>query len=160
MAKKPRKSRTAKSQHSERKKKIKWSRLLQRGAFAFALLAILAVAIHFFSSHKQQEYDLSVIGNGTPTVVQVHDPDCQLCQRLKRNLDSVRGDFSEDIQFRTTYITTSEGRRFANRYAVSNVTLLFFNKQGQHVHTLEGVTPADVLRNTLQRFKTLRGNYR
>lgn len=160
MAKKRKHSKAVKSRQTERKKKVRWSRWLPKAAFISVLLGILAVAIHFFSDHKQQEYDLSVIGNGTPTVVQVHDPNCQLCQRLKRNLDSVKGDFSEDIQFRTTNIASAEGQRFANRYGVPHVTLLFFNKQGRRVHTVEGVTPAEELRDILQRFRTLRGNYR
>lgn len=157
MAKKRKQQRTTKP---PRKKQIKWSRLLQRTAFVSVLLAILGFAIHFYSRHQQAEYDLSVIGNGTLTVVQVHDPNCQLCQRLKRNLDSVKGEFAEDIQFRTTNIASAEGQRFASRYGVPHVTLLFFNKQGRHVHTIEGVTPAEQLREVLQRFQKLRGNYR
>ena len=155
MAKQSKKSK-ASNQHSRekspRKKKMNWRRFIERSLFATAFLAMVGVAMAAYHSNKQIEYDLSVIGNGTPTVVQIHDPSCQLCRRLNSNLNSVKGDFKPDIQFKTANLASEQGRRFAQQHKVEHVTLMFFNKRGQRVNTIQGVTPADDIRVALNTF--------
>lgn len=117
---------------------------------------MVGVAMAAYHNNKQIEYDLSVIGNGTATVVQVHDPSCQLCRRLNRNLNRVKDDFKADIQFKIANLASDEGRQFAQRHRVEHVTLMFFNKRGQRVNTLQGVTPAEDIRAALDTFSKLR----
>lgn len=106
------------------------------------LVALLLATAFVIASDQQAkvEHDLSAIGNGKVTVVQVHDPGCQQCQRLKRVVGNVKGDFGDDVQFRTANIKTEKGRQFAQRYNVPHVTLVFFDKHGKHANTLQGVS--------------------
>ena len=158
MAKQSKKSKTTNraNQKAPRKKRQNWRRFIERSLFATAILAMVGVAMAAYHNNKQIEYDLSVIGNGTPTVVQIHDPSCQLCRRLSKNLDSVKGDFKPDIQFKTANIATDSGRRFAQRHKVEHVTLMFFDKRGQRVNTIQGVTPPDNIRAALDTFSQSR----
>ena len=159
MAKQSKKSKAA-DQHGKqktpRKKRTNWRRFIERSLFATAILAMVGVAMAAYHNNKQIEYDLSVIGNGTPTVVQIHDPSCQLCRRLNSNLNSVKGDFKADIQFKTANLASDEGRRFAQRHKVEHVTLMFFSKRGKRVNTIQGVTPADDIRVALNTFSQSR----
>lgn len=82
-------------------------------------------------SNYDQAHDFSVIGNGTPTVVQVHDPSCPTCRRLKRNVADVKGRFGDRLQFRITGLSTREGRQLAGEHDVGKVTLLLFNGDGE-----------------------------
>ena len=142
-----------------RKRKFNGLKALKNSLFFSAIVSVLAVAIYFYSSHKQLEYDLSVIGNGKPTVVQIHDPGCQLCQRLKRNLDSVKSDFTPDMQFKVANIGSKAGREFARQHNVEHVTLLLFDKRGKRVETLEGVKPASEIKAALTRLSKHRTTY-
>ena len=93
-----------KAKKTRQKSAQRWKKLLQKSAFYIALLSIVIGSIWLYLSLNKTHYDLSVIGNGTPTVVQIHDQNCRLCRQLKTNLDSVKSDFKEDIQFKTANI--------------------------------------------------------
>lgn len=150
MTKKRKKTQPRKPQQKASvKKPFPWQKWLKKAGIGFAFVALISVTITVYSKMRQVEYDLSVIGNGTATVVQIHDPNCQLCRRLKGNLDSVKGDFTDNIQFKTANIASAKGRAFANKHRVPHVTLLFFNKKGQRVNTLQGVTPKDEIKQAL-----------
>lgn len=152
-----RKASVQNSQHkTATKKPFHWQRWLKKGLIGSAFLVLIGATITVYSNMKQVEYDLSVVGNGTATVVQIHDPNCQLCRRLKNNLDSVKGDFKNNIQFKTANIANAKGRGFANKYNVPHVTLLFFNKKGDRVNTLQGVTPKEDIRKALEQLSRSR----
>lgn len=116
---------------------------------AVPLAGVAGVSIHRYDQKQRIYHDLSVVGQGTPTIVQIHDPSCRLCRRLQKNtleaLDTV-----SDIHYRVADITTKEGFEFQSRYNVPHVTLLLFNENGRRVDTIQGVTPVDTL---IQRFK-------
>jgi hypothetical protein len=97
-------------------------------------------------------HDLSVIGNGTPSTVQIHDTGCQLCQRLRRNVASVKDEFDDKIQFRIADIHTVDGAALALRHNVPHVTLLLFDARGKLVKVLSGVRSPESLRSA---FRTL-----
>ncbi len=126
-----------------------WRKMLEKGFFTLAILVMVGFVYTVYSSAKATEQDLSVIGNGVPTVVQVHDPGCQLCRRLKKNLDSVASDFKPDVQFKIANIRNEQGRQFAQTHDVPHVTLLFFDETGNRVETIQGVTPAADIRQAL-----------
>lgn len=123
--------------------------LLLLGATPVALAG--GYKIHQYDTTKKVLHDLSIIGEGQPVVLQVHDPSCQLCQRLKRTTESVLEDLP-DIQYRIADLTTNEGREFAQRYNVGKVTLLLFNETGKHVHTVQGVTPKEELISQFEQY--------
>ena len=133
------------------KKSVNWSKLAERLFYAAVLIGIVTYSVAAYVDKMEIEQDLSVIGNGTATVVQIHDPSCRLCQQLKRNLDSVKGDFKDSIQFKIAAIYSKKGREFASKHRVQHVTLLFFDPQGRRVETMQGVTPAEDIRQELSR---------
>ena len=124
---------------------------IRRVATSVALVTIVGVGLTAYKRHYDVTHDLSVIGNGVPTVIQVHDTGCQLCQKLRDNVNAVKGEFSDRIQFRIADIHTAEGRALASRYDVSHVTLLLFDGQGELVKTLHGVREPESLRPSFER---------
>lgn len=85
------------------------------------------------------ELDLSKVGNGRPSIVQIHDPQCPLCVTLQRQTRrALRGHDDELFHFFVANIQTVEGSSFAARHNVPHVTLLFFDGAGQRVNTLRG----------------------
>jgi hypothetical protein len=104
----------------------------------------------YYRQQHEQSHDLSVIGNGTPTVVQIHDPQCSLCRQLLHNLRAAtRPIGGDELQVRIANIRTAEGRRLADRHAVSHVTLLVFDGAGELRQVLRGVREVAELRTTL-----------
>ena len=132
-------------------KTVNWRKWIKSGTIALGFIGAIVASLMAYSHKLKIEHDLSVIGNGKATVVQIHDPNCPSCRRLKSNLDSVKGEFKEEVQFKTANISTRKGRRFAAQHNVPHVTLLFFNESGRHVNTLQGVTPEEEIRIALNR---------
>lgn len=138
----PRKARKSRPHRSRR-------RILRRARSVAVVLALCSAGVLGLTAYKHSydvSHDLSVIGNGVPTVVQIHDPGCRLCQSLRRNVDSVKGEFRDRIQFRIADIHTRSGRALARRYDVPHVTLLLFDGDGKLVTVLSGVRDPDDLR--------------
>lgn len=99
-----------------------------------------------------REEDLSRIGQGTPVVVQIHDPQCSRCVALQREARSAMGGFDkEELQFLVANIRTPEGRSLANRHDVGNVTLLLFDGNGTLRNTLVGNRESDALEKIFKR---------
>jgi len=118
----------------------------------FGVLAIVgAVGIHQYDVRAKTLHDLSIIGEGQPVVLQVHDPSCQLCRQLKSSTETALESLPH-IQYRIADLTTKKGREIGQQYSVGKVTLLLFDKRGDHVHTVQGVTPADQLTATFEHF--------
>jgi len=103
-----------------------------------------ASALHTWDTRSKTAHDLSVIGNGTPVVVQIHDTSCPICRRLKSAMNAALGD-QTDIQYRIADISKSDGRAIQQRFDVPNVSLLFFDGEGEHQYTHTGlVTPEEI----------------
>ena len=134
----------------QKKRAFNWKKLIQKSFFYVILCTLIVGTFLIYSNTNKIKYDLSVIGNGTPTVVQIHDHNCQLCRQLKSNLDNVKTDFTEEIQFKTANILAKKGANFAQKHDVAHVTLLFFNGQGKRVNTLQGVSSKDEIRTALE----------
>lgn len=92
------------------------------------------------------EADLTKIGNGTPAVVQVHDPGCPICNALQREarkaLKAMDGDKPEYL---VANITTAEGSTFAADHGVPHVTILTFDAKGALQQVLRGPQTRDQL---------------
>ena len=114
------------------------------------LVGVAGVGVHRHDVKKRALHDLSVLGNGSPAIVQIHDPGCRLCRRLMANTKKALGD-RDDITYRIADITKTKGRQFQERYGVPHVTLLLFNAKGRHVHTVQWVTPAEELAEHFRR---------
>jgi hypothetical protein len=118
---------------------------------ALVLVGISGAGLAALKRGHDVSHDLSVIGNGIPTVVQIHDPKCQKCQQLKRNVDAAAAGLEDKTQFRIAQIHTGRGRSFAHRHDVAHVTLVLFHGEGKRTRTIEGVTGTDALVDTFQR---------
>ena len=119
-----------------------------------ALAAVLFVggmaSLHAFDKKKRALHDLSVIGTGVPVMVQVHDPACPTCRRLKSAATAAMENFP-DMAYRLADITTKEGKQFQTRYGVPHVTLLLFDPEGDHKHTISGLVDTEEINTTVSR---------
>ena len=98
------------------------------------------------------EQDLSLIGDGTPTVVQIHDPQCSQCAALQREAREAMAAFDDDeLRFLVANIRSTEGRALATAHGVGHVTLLLFDGAGQRRNVLTGPSSADVLEEAFRR---------
>jgi len=127
----------------------------RRDLFKYAGIGVLAIAgavgIHQYDVRAKTLHDLSIVGEGQPVVVQVHDPSCQLCRQLKSSTQTALESLPH-IQYRIADLTTTKGREIGQQYRVGKVTLLLFDEKGDHVHTVTGVTPADRLKQTFEQY--------
>ena len=109
-------------------------------------LGVSAAGVAAYKKSWEAEHDLSAIGNGVSTVVQIHDPRCSLCRQLQSNTrDALRG-FGERIQYRVANINTPEGKAFQIRHRQPHVTLVLFDGRGRQRGTLTGVRDSAELR--------------
>lgn len=87
-----------------------------------------------------KERDLTQVGRGKPTIVQIHDPNCPMCTALQKATRSALQNFEEDdLRYLVANIKTAKGREFANQYNAPHVTLLLFDKRGELQNVLQGV---------------------
>jgi hypothetical protein len=102
------------------------------------------------------ETDLSRVGQGTPTIVQVHDPNCSSCQELQRETRAALKAFDDtDLQYLVANIKSEDGSAFANSYGAPHITLLLFDAEGQLRSTLNGVRPRAELQTAFGRLVAL-----
>ena len=101
-----------------------------------------------FKHNYDITHNLADIGQGTPVVVQIHDPGCQLCLQLRKNANSAIDKLDGDLLFRIADITTPQGRALQLRHDVGNVTLLLFDGKGELRNVLKGVKSDELLHKT------------
>ena len=99
-----------------------------------------------------EEHDLSRVENGTPTIVQIHDPQCSLCRSLQRETRKALRDFDDDaLDYVIANIRTQEGSQFAASHGEQHVTLLLFDSEGALQEVLRGQRHHTQLRTAFQR---------
>jgi len=124
---------------------IKWAQYAT-GVAALGVGGVLTV--RSVEAHSL-ERDLTRMGQGKPTVVQVHDPRCPTCNALQRQARSALEQFGEcDMLYLVADITTDEGAAFAARYGVPHITLLLFDGKGELDTTLQGMRYSEELSQT------------
>lgn len=150
----------AKSKNKSKKKRVKKAvqpvaepqkrdtlKLLRNGAIA----AVLLGGVGTFATRKVMadlaEQDLSQIGGGMPTVVQIHDPQCPLCQALQKEVRAALEHFEDGtIQYLVANIRTTEGADLARRLGVPHVTIVLFDAQGEVQDILQGPRSEDAIK--------------
>ena len=114
---------------------------------------VLGAAGYFGTGYVQAsicEFDLTKIGDGIPSIVQVHDPQCPLCLDLQRQTRrALRPHDDDDFHFLVANVATLDGRMFAQNHGVSNVTLVLLDGEGNHVGTVQGPIDNDTLRASI-----------
>ncbi len=128
----------------------------RRGFLQYARTGALAIGALGFTGYFGMravqaglyERDLSRLTAGKPTVVQVHDPSCPTCNALQKEVRRALSCFGEcEIQYLIADIKTAEGAEFAAGYGVPHVTLLLFDRDGQHVQTVRGPQTSEDLKD-------------
>ena len=136
--------------------------ILRRIGGGAAVVAALGGAGWYLVEEVQatiREGDLSRIGNGIPTVVQIHDPQCSRCAALQREARRAMSGFGDDeLQFVVANIRTSEGSALARANGVGHVTLLLFDGNGKRNGTLVGNNSSDYLEEIFRRHIGKRGS--
>lgn len=130
-------------------------RLIRTGAIATA--AAVGGGYWAFGSFRAYaaEHDLSKVGQGAPTIVQVHDPQCPTCTALQRETRRALKDFDDcGMTYLVADIKTEEGAAFARKYTVPHVTLLLFDGAGTLLNTVHGMQQADHLAQVFAAHKT------
>ncbi|MEO9876774.1 MAG: hypothetical protein ABJM26_22115 [Anderseniella sp.] len=125
---------------------------MRNGAIGLVAVGGLgAFVVHLYQS-TSHEHDLSRVGNGTASVVQIHDPQCQLCLALQKKtrqaLASLDGDKPGYV---IADIRTDRGLQFANKHGVKHVTLLLFDKAGKLQQVINGQRGSGELRQAFAR---------
>lgn len=122
-------------------------RLIRNGAIGAAVLGGAGVfSVNAVRATVAQQ-DLAQVGNGTPAIVQIHDPSCSLCTELQRQTRRALRGFDEGaVNYLVANIQTEAGSAFAARHGAGHVTLLLFDGDGRRADTLEGVRQRDELR--------------
>jgi len=121
---------------------------LLAGAIAALVLTGVGFAVGGLNRAERRVRDLSLIGNGVPAVVQVHDTTCPICSELRANVKRIEREFDDDeLLIRIADIHDDDGLAFAARHtAERRVTLLFLDGEGGLVDTQTGVQEPDALR--------------
>ncbi|WP_152544565.1 thioredoxin domain-containing protein [Actibacterium mucosum] len=132
---------------AQQESRRRFLRLLRTGAIAVPIVGIGGL----FSVRAVQatihENDLTRVGQGVPAIVQVHDPQCPLCQQLQRQTRKAMRGFEEDEGiFLVANIASAEGSAFAARYGAPHVTLLLFDARGRMQQVVRGPVQDDDLR--------------
>ncbi|MDB2369127.1 thioredoxin family protein [Octadecabacter sp.] len=100
---------------------------------------------------KLAEGDLTRIGQGNPTIVQIHDTTCPLCQSLQRQTRIALKDCDEGYEYLVANVATAEGLAFQRRMGQPNVTLALLDGDGTPLGFVNGVTPAEELKEIFRR---------
>lgn len=126
--------------------------MIRNGTIGAALLAGGGVYAVTSVRKTLAEFDLSRVGQGTPAIVQIHDPTCSLCQTLQKQTRKALRQFETgQIEFLVANIKTPEGQNMAAMHGVDHVTLLFFDADGAMFHIEEGVQSKDELETIFRR---------
>lgn len=121
-----------------------------RAAASWGVVALALGGVGYWTvasvSASIEETDLTRIGNGTPAVVQIHDPQCPVCMALQRETRDALASFEDGaLGYIVANIKTDEGRALATRHGVGHVTLLLFDGDGTLRTVLSGPrTSADL----------------
>ena len=128
-----------------------WRNLRQAALALVLTMSVVGVGLAAFKHNYDISHDLSVIGKGVPTVVQIHDPGCRLCNQLRTNTSDAVDRLDDRILYRIADITTPDGKRLQRKHRVQHVTLLLFDGDGELRRVLEGVRDEDEVHGSLLR---------
>lgn len=97
------------------------------------------------------EHDLGRIGQGVPMVVQVHDPHCNSCVLLQKQVRKAMRGFDEgELQYVIADLAKPEGRDIALQNSVGKTTLLLFDAGGTRRAILSGVRDSGTLERSFR----------
>ena len=125
-------------------------------AGSWSILAIAGGGLAWYAATEVMasmgEQNLGKIGNGTPAVVQIHDPNCSMCATLMQEARTAMKSFDDgELQYLVANIKSDEGRTLAAQHGVPHVTLLLFDGQGNMHQAIRGIKDSTYLTNAFKR---------
>ena len=120
-------------------------KLLRNGALATVVLGVVGVSVNAVQA-TMAEHNLDRIGQGTPVVVQIHDPQCPLCIALQKQARKAMRSFDDqELTYLVANINTEEGAALAVRHGVPHVTLVLLDGQGNMREIIRGPSTREAL---------------
>lgn len=120
--------------------------MLLRSGIALAVgLPLAALGIQYYNKQASERYDLSVIGNGIPTVVLVIDRSSRDANELRSRFQSVQREYRDTVQFRIADLSTPDGALFASRQQASTLTIVMIAPDGRVRNTLTGLQDRQII---------------
>ncbi|GJL75217.1 hypothetical protein [Nitrosomonas sp.] len=120
-----------------------WPRLI-------TLTLIVAIAVFAVSLLPRGfSGDLSLIGQGTPVLLIVHDDNILQSGETMAVMNEIRDEYDERLIFLVADIQTPDGRTFADRHGLMPTALVFFSSSGERRQTLYSPQTAESLRREL-----------
>lgn len=125
---------------------------LQYGALATLAVGGFGWFVVEEATAMVQESDLTRLGNGIPTIVQIHDPQCPKCVALQREAREALENFDEgQLQYLVANIRQPDGQDLAAAHGVGHVTLLMFDGAGRRRQILAGPNDSSYLIGAFQK---------
>jgi hypothetical protein len=115
-------------------------------------IAIVVVALAIAATQLPRGFseDVSVIGQGQPVVVLVHNKESMLSLNLMTLMGNVRPDYRDRVKFLVVDIATDIGRTFvANHQLDGSIMLVLFDGNGRIRGTLPNIEDESSLRSIL-----------
>lgn len=141
--------------------KKRWRRTAKRYRGLAIAAAVLVLALgggRAYLAMTADDRDLSVIGSGTPVVVQLFEPTCFACQELDDNLaEAARAYGENDFVTLTLNINGSNGTEMARRYNARQTNLLLFDGRGNLVDRVVTVESPEQISRRIDRLLAVSG---
>ena len=117
------------------------------GIVGLVVLAAIAGVVWLFASRQSLEEDFSIVGQGEPVIVQVHQLNCADCDVLRANTKRALAEIDDDrLHYRMAYLHKSEGIAFASKHGAARyTTLILFDKFGRKKGVYVGLQDVDQL---------------
>lgn len=106
---------------------------------------VLLVVILLANAPRGFDMDLTNIGNGKPALVFVYDPNLSVSAIQTAEMNKIRDEKKERIQFLVADIGRPEAQRLMAQNQVGPATLLIFSGNGQLLKVERSLVEADAL---------------
>ena len=136
--------------YAERAQRRKRRWMIRIAVALAVVLPLGAVGFWQYEQRAAERRDLSVIGNGVPTLVQVYDRGCSECRSLRSKAQRATRTFGDQVQFRLADRSTGDGALLASSEGVGHLTLLYYSSDGRLLHTQGDPESADRIREQLR----------
>ncbi|MDJ0834508.1 MAG: hypothetical protein QNJ69_13370 [Gammaproteobacteria bacterium] len=114
--------------------------------------AVVAVIVALFASKyfiQPISSDLSAVGQGQPSLVLAYENFSPVSGAMLNQLNSIRQDYQDVMNFAVADLGTPEGKAFARQYNISNGIAVFLSADGQPLRVSMLTDDEQALRNLL-----------
>lgn len=97
---------------------------------------------------KDNEFQLEVLGNKLPVLVDFWATWCYPCQMMGPVLEELQSKYEGKLKI--VKINTDDNPKTSSTYSISSIPALLLFKNGENIERLSGFTPADELASRLE----------